>query len=192
MGLNEPLPDYMLPYVYEVVKGKPIFRKGYREALLNIENDTNGKFMGASSLQVFIISEILKFLYKNLPDNLLITTGEHGIHLAPRSNRCLDIALFKRKEFIINKKYTNHPPLVAIEVDIEADLTTWQETEIQYYKNKTQDLLNFGVEKVVWIFTESQSIIVAQKENPWQIYDFKDDVLIINDCHFNLGKIIET
>lgn len=191
MGLNAPLPDYMLPYVYEVVGGKPIFRKGYQKALLNI-GDGKNETMGSSSLQSVIIGEIVGLLFMcGLRNKYIIATGEHGLHLNHKDNRCLDIAIYPKNTLELSKKYSNTSPQIVIEVDIEADLETWQETEIQYYKTKTQDLLNFGVEKVIWIFTESESITVAQKENPWQIFDFKDTVGIMENCRFNLKDILK-
>lgn len=191
LGLLDPLPDYLLPYVYEVVDGKPIFRKGYREALLNSPHQTNQE-RGSSNLQALIVSKILRLLFGVLPEqNYVISTGEHGINLEKHNNRSLDIAVFQQGVLRVDKHYAKVPPLVAIEIDVDADLDTYGETELKYHKTKTRDLLDFGTGRVVWIFTASKSVIVATADRPWQIYDAADEVKIIDDCSFRLKTILD-
>ncbi len=188
MGLLEPLPGYLLPYVYEVVNGKPIFRKGYKEALLSYKSND----VGSSSLQSFIVTEIIGLLFASgIRDRYVFTSSEHGIHLGKNDNRSMDIAIFDKADFKPTKKYADKPPLIVLEVDIDADIESWTETKQQYYQNKTKDLLNFGVQKVIWVFTETKSVVVATAQTPWQIFDGKDEVHVIDNCTFNLSKIID-
>ena len=56
------MPPYLLPYVYEVVNGKAIFYKGYKEAIL-LPNQPQE--MGVSSLQSRIITLLILLLGKN-------------------------------------------------------------------------------------------------------------------------------
>jgi len=49
-------------FIYEILDRKPLYYKGYKEAIRN--HQTAESIMGASSLQVFIITYILRILYK--------------------------------------------------------------------------------------------------------------------------------
>jgi hypothetical protein len=48
-----------------------------------------------------------------------------------------------------------------------------------YYTPKTQLLLDFGVEQVFWIFTDSQKVMVAQLHQPWIIVNWTDEVEVL-------------
>ena len=61
----------------------------------------------------------------------------------------------------------------------------------------TRDLLNrerllqFGVAKVIWIFTGMRKIMVAEKGRPWLITDWDDTVEVVPGCAFSLRRLIE-
>jgi hypothetical protein len=54
---------------------------------------------------------------------------------------------------------------LQIEVDISAELEDM--TETGYIKRKTDILLEFGTKKVIWIFTATQQVLVAEKDKDW-------------------------
>ncbi len=189
MGLLEPLPDYLLPYVYEVVRGKPVFYKGYQEFILLTKQPQE---MGSSSLQSRLITLLILLLgKKGIAEKFDLFTSELGILLSKNNSRCLDLAIYEKNEVLIDKHYSKIPPKVVIEVDIDADLSNYENDVMSYYQEKTTDLLNFGVERVIWIFTESKNVVVATQKSPWEIYQLGDTVNIIDDCNFCLKELIE-
>ena len=60
-----------------------------------------------------------------------------------------------------------------------------------YFHKKTDELLAFGVEKVIWIFTDSEKIMVSEKNKDWQIINWTKDVVVMEGLAINLKKLIE-
>lgn len=178
-------------YLYEVVKGKPIYYKGWKQAFM--EELETGKIqeMGTSNLQARLIMAIAAVLIRaSIDQDYVLTGNEHGIHLGLNDNRCVDLAIWEKATFVDNKQYANIPPKIVIEVDIEADLAEWQDSEMNYYHQKTQDLLNFGVEKVIWVFTESKMVSVATADNPWLQYPWKESIEILNETQLCIAELM--
>ncbi|MCS7027193.1 MAG: hypothetical protein NZ519_00365 [Bacteroidia bacterium] len=79
--------------VYEIAEGKPIFYKGYKEALQNKKSIEN--VVGSSALQSFIIGKLSGFLWQKLSKDYQIFTNEVGIQLE-KSTRTCNIAIFEK------------------------------------------------------------------------------------------------
>jgi hypothetical protein len=79
---------------------------------------------------------------------------------------------------------------VVIEIDTKADLSDDKDAP-HYFQYKTQQLLDFGVEKVIWIYTNPKTIMLATAQKPWLIIDWKDDFDVIGGLTLNLEKLIE-
>ncbi|WP_332368380.1 hypothetical protein [Spirosoma telluris] len=75
-----------------------------------------------------------------------------------------------------------------IEVDIAADPT--DVTNDSYIFQKTEKLLKFGVEKVIWITTQAKKVTVATANDDWQVKDWHKDVDILNGISFNIGRYL--
>jgi hypothetical protein len=59
-------------------------------------------------------------------------------------------------------------------------------TELGYIYKKTQKLLNFGVEKVIWITTSVGKVTVSTQEKNWETMDWSKDVEIMDGYSFNV------
>jgi hypothetical protein len=88
----------------------------------------------------------------------------------------------------INKKYADVPPKIAIEVDIMADIADLGESG--YIYKKTQKLLNFGTEKVFWILTSAQVVIVATSEKI-ETFSWNKDIELLDNQLFNIGQFLD-
>jgi Uma2 family endonuclease len=155
--------------IAEIMDGKPIYYKGY-EAVLNGEK-TLEDIIGASGLQGIIIEYLLDILFANKRKfKFRVLTNEQGLHLNKKNNMSADIAIYEMEKLpikAIDKKYVGIPPKIQFEVDINVAAEDSQ----LYYTQKTQKLLNFGVEKVIWIFSESKTVVVATPQANWQVID---------------------
>ena len=60
-----------------------------------------------------------------------------------------------------------------------------------YFHKKTDELLAFGVERVIWIFTDSRKIMISEKGKDWQILNWSKDVAILDGVNINLEKLID-
>jgi Uma2 family endonuclease len=180
--------------IYEVMDGQPLYYKGYQFVLK--KQKTLADIMGSSKLQFIIISYLLKLLFQKLDDDTYyIGTNEVGLHLGLRDNLSSDIVIFDKQLLINDKiedKYASVAPKIVIEVDTKADLAT-SDKLLNYTMRKTQKLLDFGVERVIWIFTQDQRILVADKQQPdnWNLVSWNQDILIMNGISFNIDAYLK-
>ncbi len=182
------VPDYL---VYELIDGKPIYYKGYREVLSG--EKTFSEIMGSSTLQSFIVTYLVVLIAKQLDENLYtLLTSEAGLHLDRRNNLAGDVLVFDNATLpitAINQNYAEVPPKIVIEVDITADPTDI--TPGSYILQKTQKLLSFGVEKVIWITTDTKKVTIATShDEDWLIRDWNKDVEIMNGIIVNIGQYL--
>ncbi|GAB6065174.1 hypothetical protein JCM9492_02660 [Aquifex pyrophilus] len=177
---------------YEKVKGKPIYYRGY-EKVLKGELPPEA-VMGSSGLQAFLIRLIVEFLLKTLDlRKYEILFNELGFLYQKGSWRNLDIAIFEKekvKPYLLEDKLIPVPPKIVIEVDTKADLTRYKSFESYMYE-KTQDLLDAGVEKVIWITTKPRKVMVAEKGKPWLVQDWNKDIEVMNGIRINLNEIVK-
>jgi Uma2 family endonuclease len=146
--------------VYEEMDGKPVYYKNYHKVILS--QATFEDVMGSSESQFVVISAILKELYRTVDDaHYWVATNEAELHISPGNNLAADIAIFNRQTApprVRNFKYQNLPPDVVIEVDIKAHTSEFS-TPVEYYRQKSRRLRDFGVGKVVWVNTEARSVM---------------------------------
>ncbi|MBU1821347.1 MAG: Uma2 family endonuclease [Bacteroidetes bacterium] len=176
--------------MYEIIDGKPIHYKGYREVLVG--KKTFSDVMGSSGIQSLIVAYFQRILFKALDEeHYKIFSSESGLHLDRRNNLAGDILIFKNEILPIeniDEHYVEVPPKIVIEVDITAD-----ENDIEnqpYLITKTQKLLDFGVEKVIWVLTKNKKITVATPDADWQIKDWDKDVEILDGIICNVGEYL--
>jgi len=174
--------------IYEMVKGKPIYYKGFKQYLKG--NKQIEEIMGSSKLQSLIIAELIFLLRTFVGDDYLIFTNEIGIQFSKKSWRAADIAMIKSEKVKnLDNKYLAVAPELVIEIDTKAELHEI-ENPLGYYQEKTDELIKFGVEKVVWIFTDTKKILIAEKNKPWLMSDWKDKTEIRKGLVIDLEKIV--
>jgi hypothetical protein len=177
--------------IHEIIDGKPYYLKGYRDVLAKTK--TVEDIMGSSSLQFFIIDYILGILYSGINrQKYIIATNEAGLHLDRRNNLAGDILIFDNEVLTIDKidkHYSNVPPKISIEIDLDIELE--KITENGYMTLKTKKLLDFGAEKVIWFLTESKKVMIATPDGDWQMRDWDKDVEILDDISCNVGKYLK-
>lgn len=177
--------------VYEIAKDRPLYYQGYKDYLNG--NKSLEELMGSSYLQSFLIMAILKHLLTHLPESYQILTNELGIVYGEGDRRALDIAIYRKENLNgipLDNKYLKVPPKVVIEVDTKADLGAFN-TPMDYVYEKTDDLLKFGVEKVIWIFTAVRKVMIANQQERWIITNWSDPTPVIDNITILLEKMIE-
>lgn len=177
--------------IYEVLDGKPIYRKGYRQVLNGTK--TLEEIMPASTLQSAILSYLLRLVFRYYDEeSYFVFTNEPGLHLSKRVNLAGDILIFDKKQLSpkdIDRHYAKVPALIHIEVDIEAD--TEDMGDMEYVTNKTRRLLTFGTKKVIWIFSTIKTILVAEPGKSWQTLEWSEPVEIGNGAVFTLEEYLK-
>jgi hypothetical protein len=186
---NHNIPKYL---IYETMDGRHLYRKGYKEVLLGVKSFE--EIMGSSKLQSFMIMFIVEYLLKLLPKQLIPLSSESGLNLDLNNNLATDIAIYDINEVgnIFEGKYFNTPPKVVFEIDIKIDLNKEKATDNEYITRKTKKLLKFGVEKVFWILTSTQTIIIAESgQSEWKIVDFSANIEPMEGIKFSLKQLVE-
>lgn len=177
--------------IYEIIDGKPFYYKGYKDVLSN--KKTAEEIMGSSGLQSYIIFYLLKVLYAKLDeDKYVFLTNEIGSHLDTNNNLSGDIYIYDVINLPPEKidiHYVNVSPKIAVEIDIRVDLS--DEKDFGYVFTKTHKLLDFGVEKVLWIFTKHQKVIIAVKDQDWITKDWNQEIELLDSVFFNIGQFLE-
>ena len=178
--------------IYEMRYGSPIYYKDYDKVISG--EKTLEAVMGSSKLQAIIVALIIGYLSTKINRNkYLILTNEAGFQWAPRTWRNLDIAIFDKKKLLkegIDDKYAKTPPEIVIEVDTKADLRKYGDF-MNYAREKTQDLLNASVKKVIWYTTFDKKVMVAEKGKRWFITDWDDTIEVLDDIKLNLNELLE-
>ena len=176
--------------IYEEIDGQPIYYRGYREVLAKQKQLED--IMGCSDVQGRIISVLLRYLYREVAeDQYDILTNEIGLHIGRGSNLSSDIAIYNKADIQktpLKNRYYDIPPQVVIEVDMKADIS---EMGASYYHAKTEKLFSFGVTQVVWLFSESRKVMVAEPQQDWVIKNWDKPVTILDQYEFSVAALIE-
>jgi Uma2 family endonuclease len=187
MQQTQPIPAHL---IYEISNGQPIYYKNYKQVLRGA--CSAGEIMGSSALQSLIVTVLLEFLLKNYDKKThRIFSSEMGIN-GPKLLRAADIAIYDREQLIgyhFGAKYMTLPPKIVIEVDIKADTENF-DTPLDYYYQKTQDLLDFGVATVIWVTTQSQKVMVATQGNAWITYDWTTELEFLPNCTAAIADLL--
>ena len=178
--------------IYEMWDGKPIYYRGYREVLVG--KKTIQEVMSCSDLQGVLV--YLSGLYIGTHVNrkkYLISSNESGLHLALNDNLGNDLVIFeKEKVGKLKGKYFDVPPKIVIEVDIKADITDFENGADGYVIQKSKKLLDFGVEKVLWVITSMQRVYVIDRNDPtWHIVNWSENIAVLDDCVLNIKQLLE-
>lgn len=181
--------------IYEMSEQGPIYYRGY-EAYLD-GTKTLEEIMGSSILQSSVITDLVYALISGLSKRHKVLSSELGIQLAKGKHRAADIAIVRRDQMTKVKdkrKYLGFAPEVVIEVDIKADLKKTEEgllDSVGYISEKTEELFRFGVNKVIWILTDTEKVIVAEAGQPWTFVTWGEDIPVLDDCHINVKAIVD-
>lgn len=175
--------------IYEVMDGKPIYFAGYKDVLNG--NKTIEEIRTTGKLQSLMLNAIQTHLWRTQSDKALtIMAGEIGIHISKKQNFSCDLVVFEDATLAtldINKQYFEVPPKIIVEVDLQVDPTSVNLN--QYILKKTSKLLQFGVEKMIWIFFDPPLVSVATAQGSWTIHKWDTPIEILDGCHVNLADL---
>jgi Uma2 family endonuclease len=183
------VPDYL---IYEIMDGQPIYYKGFRDVLSGKKQAE--EIMGSSKLQSYIVTYLTAVLVNFLDEELFTVLGhEAGIHLDKSNNLAGDILVFDTETLPgsdIDEHYADVPAKIAIEVDVTADTSDIGGVDTYVYK-KVRKLLDFGVERVIWINTATKTILIADDNlASWIVQDWNKDIEILEGLTINIPAFL--
>ncbi|HFA50822.1 MAG TPA: Uma2 family endonuclease [Bacteroidetes bacterium] len=183
------IPAYLIK---ETLDGIPVYYKGYREVLNKTKKYE--QIMADGLLQA-VIKNWLQFLLNSKLDEekYWVLAGEVGSHLSHKNNLAHDLTIFETSVLTpdkIQNKYADFPAKLIIEIDAEVEYGEGKSNE-EYIHRKTQRVLDFGTEKVIWIFTQTQKIMLAEPGKDWRTFDWDRDVEVLDGVVFNLPLFLK-
>lgn len=183
-------PEIPSSLVYEVLNGRPLYYRGYKEVMAKNLNPES--VMGSSSLQSIVVSLIHGYILNNRDKKKYIpVTNEAGVHLDVKNNLSCDVAIFEKGTFAITTKYFDVPPKIVIEVDVKIDLSDFDGIEFNYVAEKTQRLFDFGVERVLWVLSKTRRVFVAVPNQDWIFTDWSNDIPVMDGCILNVKRLLD-
>ncbi len=178
--------------IYEMWKGKPVYYRGYRDVLAG--KKTIEEVMSCSDLQGVLVYLLGLFIGNAINrKKFLISSNESGLHLGIGDNLGNDLAIFeKEKVGKLKGKYFDIPPKIVVEVDIKADVADFEGKLDGYLIQKSQKLIEFGVEKVLWVITSAQKVYVIDRNDPtWYVVNWSENITVLDDCVLNIKQLLD-
>ncbi|WP_421829259.1 Uma2 family endonuclease [Larkinella sp.] len=177
--------------VYEVLDGRPLYYRGYEDVLAG--EKTLEEIRGSSTLQWILVSLFMEIMIRFLDEKKYWFASDPGVQLDHRNNLSHDVAIYERSLLTpdkINTHYADIPARVAVEIDVKADLSKIE--DFNYVNKKTRKLLDFGTDKVIWIFTDTQQVMIAeQTADAWLTMSWHRDLELLDGQTFNIGRYLE-
>ena len=170
------VPDYL---IREVVEGVNFYYAGYRSVLNKTK--TFEEIMADSLFQSALKNEVGDFLKARLDKKKYrVLAGETGLRISHRNNYGLDIAVYDKLVLTrekITDTYANVPAELVIEIDLNVETEDKQKDLFSdYVIPKTQRLLDFGTQKVVWYFSRTRKVMIATPGTKWEFQDWSAPV----------------
>lgn len=162
------------------------------------KNKTLEQVIGRSSFQAELIDYLLSVIYQFIDrSKYRVYTNEIGNHIDTNNNLSNDIAIFDKVMLTadkINKKYPDVPPKIVIEIDTEADVS--ELTGFGYIYKKSKKLLDFGVERIIWIMINTQTVTVIEPSpngaaHNWQVREWNTDIELMSGHTFNIARYLD-
>lgn len=177
--------------VYETLNARKLYRRGFNEVVN--QTKTIEEIMRRSSLQSNIISILLKYLYMHTSEiDYEIFTNEIGLDISQDNNLSSDIVIFDADDALqyqFDGHYFHVAPKIAFQVDVKIELG--DTNVVEYLREKNKVLFDFGVERVVWIFTEDKKILLAQPNRVWLMSNWSKDTELLEGHKINLQNMID-
>ncbi|RRB02918.1 Uma2 family endonuclease [Larkinella rosea] len=178
--------------VYEVLDGRPLYYRGYEDVLIG--RKTPEEIMGSSSLQWVLVTYFMRIMIRSLDEKKYwFASNEAGVHLDHRNNLSHAVAVYEKMVLTPDKisvHYVDVPAKVVIEIDVKADISKIE--DFNYVNKKTRKLLDFGTSKVIWVFTDTQQVMIAeQSADAWLTMDWNRELELLDGQYFNIARYLD-
>ena len=165
-------PDEDIPsdLIHDIIDGKP-YRYRFDTDILQ---------------RLIINTYVLRTLFEGLRNkrSLFLACGP-GLYINDRNVLTSDIAIFKRRDLVIDEHYVQVPPKITLDFDVKAELGAM--TEDEYIFLKANKLVNFGVGQAIWILTRSKKVIVVNN-HCWKSFEWDSEINVLPGVNLNIGQ----
>lgn len=75
---------------------------------------------------------------------------------------------------------------------VKADVSDFEGKLDGYLIQKSQKLIEFGVEKVIWVITAAQKVYVIDRNDPtWYVVNWSENITLLDDCVLNIKQLLQ-
>ena len=75
-------------------------------------------------------------------------------------------------------------------MDTKIDESEYFQNEEEYFHKKTEQLLLWGVEKVIWVFSSSRRVLIADNLQKWEFNSWDIPFNVIDDIEINVWELM--
>lgn len=150
--------------------------------------------MGNTNTQNTFIDALLLWLEAHFDDSYHVMRTPVTLTFEHNTSRVAMLSML-REERVPEPSFKgnvliNTPDLV-IQVDTSEELSDIS-NPLEYYISQTQDLMDIGVQKVLWVLSLTEKVIIADSGKRWVIADWAEDIEVLHGISLNLRKILNT
>jgi hypothetical protein len=146
--------------------------------------------MGAGPIHAVLSGYFYALLIENTDkEKYWILSGETGLKIEKRNIYSLDLAVYLKEKVagnVISSGHINVAPELVIKINIPVE--TNQVVEDEHIFIKIQRLLYLGVQKIIWVFSKTKMVLVAEPSSPWQMYSWHTSLELLDKIEFNLNN----
>jgi len=177
--------------VRETLDGRPMYFADYWTVLAGRQSLES--IRGSSSLRWVVASYVLQALIRRLNgERYWFAANQVGTRLDEHTSLIHDVAIYEKAALPpdqINTCYVSVPARVVVEIDVRIDLRDPEDAN--YVNRKIRKLLDFGTERVIWVFTDSRQVLLAERgADAWLTMDWHRDIELLDGQRFNIGQYL--
>lgn len=178
----------MSKFIYEMDEGKPVYSKNTKGFLEVIEqpifSTADNNFQAWLKMEIAFFS---RHFFKN--NQYLIFTNRPNF--LGKENLCFlsDVVIMEKENFYLNAQSSKILPKIIFKIDSKGQGNNLLERAISR-KRKINQLINLGVKKIIWIYSDAQIVKVFTYKK-LKILDWHEDILVIKDFSINIQKIVD-
>ncbi len=166
-------PSILQALTYEVVNGQPILLRGHQAVARG--QKTVKELHELPNLQQQFLSRLCFDLHADFGrEYFILSNPQLRLSIDKHHWRAIDVAIVKKNtRKFLGSPILQHAPEYVFLIGNRAALFDLRHP-FSYYHQKANDLLAFGVQKVVWLFPEKQQLMLAGNSRhkwPMQIWD---------------------
>jgi Uma2 family endonuclease len=189
--LKKVIPAYL---IRETIDGIPFYYTHYKKVLS--KKKTFEGIRADHGLHALIKTYLMLLFARVLNYKMYQpVSGEVGCYLDAHNKFALDVAIYDKGVLTPDKitdQYIDVNPKVVIEIDLKVTLEdTGVDLFAPFVLAKSKKLLSFGTERIIWVFTKSNAVIVVKPGNTWEVFQLDDDVVVMDGLVMNIGKYLE-
>ena len=161
---------------YELVNGQPVLYRGH-QSVRRGQKTLNELYLVSPQQQQFLSALCFNLHADFGQEYFILSNSQLRLQMDERNYRAIDVAVVKKNtKKTLDSEVLHQAPEFIFLVGTRASLFDLPHP-FSYYHQKAQDLLNFGVQKVVWLFPEKQQLMVASTSRKrWPLQDWNRPV----------------